>query len=116
MTQERANRFNEFIKKELGKIIFDFLEVEPNVLVTVTRVITSNSLFLADAYISVYPTEKSKEIFFKINKSIYQIQQILNKKFKVRPVPKIRFIYDKNPEEASEIEKLLEKTKHEVQK
>jgi ribosome-binding factor A len=113
MSKERAQRFNELIKKELGKIIFNFLDVKPGVLVTVTQVLTNPNLFTSDIYMSVYPSSKAKEILDKLNHSIYQIQQLLNRKLEVRPVPKIIFKYDKNPEEAHEVEKLLEEIKNE---
>ena len=113
MSKERARRFNELIKKELGKIIFNFLDVKPGVLVTVTQVLTNPNLFTSDIYISVYPSSEAKKILDKLNRSIYQIQQLLNRKLEVRPVPKIIFKHDKNPEEASQIEKLLEEIKHE---
>lgn len=107
MSELRAKRFNELIKIELGKIIFDFLEVKPGVLVTVTRVVTAPDLFSAVVFISVWPDNKTGEIFGKLSRSVYQIQQLLNKKLKIRPVPKIIFKHDKNPGEASEVEKLL---------
>lgn len=107
MTELRAKRFNELIKQELGKIIFDFLDVKPGVLVTVTRIITAPDLFSVVVFISVYPDKEKNAIFNKLNRSIYQIQQLLNKKLKIRPVPKIIFKRDPNPGEASEVEKLL---------
>lgn len=113
MSKERAQRFNELIKKELGKIIFNFLDLKPGVLVTVTQVLTNPDLFTSNIYISVYPSSEAKKILDKLNHSIYQIQQSLNRKLEVRPVPKIIFKHDKNPEEASQIEKLLEEIKHE---
>ena len=114
MSQERAERFNKLIKKELGKIIFNFLDVKPGVLVTITQVLTNPNLFTSDIYISVYPSNETKQILDKINRSIYQIQQLLNKKLAVRPVPKIIFKRDKNPEQAAEIEKLIEEIKGDV--
>lgn len=113
MSQERAQRFNKLIKKELGKIIFNFLDTKPGVLVTITQVLTNSNLFTSDVYISVYPSSEDEEILDKLNRSIYQIQQLLNRKLEVRPVPKIIFKHDKNPEEAYEVEKLLEEIKHE---
>lgn len=107
MTELRVKRFNELIKIELGKIIFDFLEVKPGVLATVTRVVTAPDFFSAVVFISVWPDNKAAEIFGKLSHSVYQIQQLLNKKLKIRPVPKIIFKRDKNPEKASEVEKLL---------
>lgn len=115
MTEARAARFNELIKKELGKIIFNFLDVNPGILVTITRVITNPNLFSSDAYVSIYPSSEADKILKKLSNSIYKIQQILNKELKVRPVPKIRFIHDKNPEEAAQIENLLEEIKYEKQ-
>lgn len=113
MSKERAQRFNELIKKELGEIIFNFLDLKSGVLVTVTQVLTNPNLFTSNIYISVYPSSEAKKILDKLNRSIYQIQQLLNRKLEVRPVPKIIFKHDKNPEEASQIEKLLEEIKHE---
>lgn len=107
MTELRAKKFDELIKHELGKIIFDFLDVKPDILITVTRVSTATDLFSAIVFISIWPDNKAKELFGKLIRSIYKIQQILNKKLKVRPMPKIIFRYDKNPEEASKVEKLL---------
>ena len=112
MSEKRALKFNELLRQELAKIINNFLDIKPGVLVTVTRVITVPNLFNANIYISVYPAGESQEIFKNLNKYIYQIQQLLNKKLKVRPVPKINFVYDKNPEEAAEIEELLEEVKN----
>lgn len=113
MGKERAERFNELIKKELGEIILNFLDTKPGILVTITRIFTNANLFASKVYISVYPPDSAEETLEKLNFSIYKIQQLLNKRLNIRPVPKIFFQYDKNPEEASEIEKLIEKIKNE---
>ena len=111
MSELRAKKFNELIKIELGKIIFNFLDTKPGILVTITRVITATDLFSAVVFISIWPDNKAKELFSKLNRSIYQIQQLLNKKLKIRPVPKIIFNYDRNPEEASKVESILKEIK-----
>ncbi len=107
MAQERALKFDELIKKEVGKIIFHLLDTRPGVLVTVTRVMTNSNLFTAEVFVSIYPSEKAPEVLKKLERLIYEVQQLLNRKLKVRPVPKIIFKYDKNPEEASKIENIL---------
>lgn len=107
MTELRVKKFNELIKQEVGKIIFNFLDVKPGILVTITRVNIAADLFSAIVFVSIYPINESKKIFDKMNRSIFEIQQILNKKLKVRPVPKIIFKYDNNPEEAAEVEEIL---------
>lgn len=111
MTELRVKKFNELIKEELGKILFDFLDLKPGILVTITRVTTNPNLFSAAVYFSVYPSSEAEIILEKINRSIYQIQQLLNKTLRVRPVPKIIFKFDKNPEEAADVEKLIEEIK-----
>ena len=111
MTEERAKRFDDLLKQEVGKIIFNLLETRPGILVTVTRVETTPNLFESAVFVSVYPSMAAEEILEKLSRSVWEIQQELNRKLKIRPVPKIRFAYDKNPEEAAEIEKLLEEVK-----
>lgn len=107
MTELRVKKFNELIKQELGKIVFNVLDTEPGILITITRVITRANLFTAEVFISIYPSKKAPEILKNLNRLIYEIQQLLNKKLRVRPVPKIMFKYDKNPEEASKIENII---------
>ncbi|MDO8743071.1 MAG: 30S ribosome-binding factor RbfA [Candidatus Azambacteria bacterium] len=114
MSQERAEKFNGLLKKELGRVVFDFLDIKPGVLVTITRVITAANLFSANVFISIYPPSEAKAVLNKLRRSIYQIQQLLNKKLKVRPVPKIIFKFDENPEEADNIEKILEEIKGDI--
>lgn len=107
MTELRVKKFNGLIKQELGKIVFNVLDTKPGVLVTVTRVVTNANFFTAEVFISIYPSEKAPDVLKNLNRLIYEIQQLLNKKLRVRPVPKIMFKYDKNPEEASKIESIL---------
>ena len=114
MSQERAEKFNELLKKELGKIVFEFLDVKPGVLVTITHVSTHANLFSAIVFVSIYPLSEADAIMEKLNRPIYHIQQLLNKKLRVRPVPKIIFKRDKNPEEAGEVEKLLNEIKKDI--
>jgi len=113
MGQERAEKINELLKKELGKIVFEFLDVKPGVLVTITRVLTHANLFSVNVFISVYPPGETDVIMDKLKRAIYQTQQLLNKKLRIRPVPKIIFKRDKNPEEAGEVEKILAQIKNE---
>lgn len=111
-SERRQQRYSELIKEELGKILFNFLDVGSDTLVTVTRAEISDDLFHATVWVSIYPADKAKDIMNRIQKSIYEIQQIFNRKMRVRPVPKLRFEIDRNPEQAGHIEELLEKTKN----
>ena len=79
------------------------------VLVTLTRVETSSNLIQAKVYISVMPQEMAREILEILRKSVYDFQQKLNERLRMRPIPKIIFVEEKQTAEAGRIEELLEK-------
>jgi len=109
----RVEKVNSLIKKELGKIILKEIDLPPEILLTITRVEASSNLFQAKVFVSVMPEEKTEEIFKILNQNIFSLQQKLNKKLKMRPVPKISFVKEKRTVEAGRVEELLRKIKKE---
>jgi len=107
----RIQRINQLIKKELSQIILREIEFPQDVLVTITRVEISANLIEGNIWISVLPEEKLKRILEILNKNIYFLQQKLNKRLKMRPIPRIRFLEEKKTAEAGKIEELLEELK-----
>ena len=105
---KRNLRVNQLIKKELSQIILREVSFAKGVLVTVTRVDTSSNLIQSKIYISVMPEDQDSQVFNILNKCIYDIQHLLNKRLNMRPIPKIKFIQEKKTTEAARIEKLLE--------
>ena len=110
---KRIERVNQLIKKELSQIILKEIEFARDVLVTVTRVETLPNLLESNVWVSVFPEEKFEIIFEILNKNIYFLQQKLNQKLKMRPVPKINFFQEKKTAQAGKIEEILEKLKKE---
>lgn len=108
---ERIQRVNQLVKKELGQIILREFDFPKNVLVTITRVETSSNLIHTRIYVSVLPEEQASQVLQILNGRIYEIQQLLNKRLRMRPIPKIQFIEEKITREAGRIEELLEKIK-----
>lgn len=106
---ERIKKLNDLLRDEVGKILLAELEKEEGVLVTVTGADVSHTLEHATIKISAYPSSQAKLVFEKINKKIYNIQQMLNKRLDMRPVPKIRFEIDTTEEKASQIEETFKK-------
>lgn len=114
---ERIQRVNQLIRKELSQILFREVDFPNNSLVTITRVENSRNLKQANIYISVIPESKTSNVLQILEKLIYYLQQRLNKRLKMRPLPRIRFIEEKKTKEAGKVEELLEKIrkqKHEV--
>jgi ribosome-binding factor A len=103
----RIERVNQLIKKELSEIFLKEADFGKGILVTITRVEASSNLIQAKVYISVFPKTKAQKILKNLSMRIYDIQQMLNKRLKMRPIPKIKFIEEKKTAEAARIEQLL---------
>ncbi len=108
---ERIQRVNQLIKKEISQIILREFDFPKNILVTVTRVDASRNLIHAKIYISVMPENETQQISEVLNQKIYDVQQRLNKRLKMRPIPKINFVVEKETAQAGKIEELLEEIK-----
>jgi len=108
---KRIPRVNELIKKELGQIILKEIDCPKDVLVTITRVETLSNLKESKVFISVFPENKVKEIINFLNGKIYFLQQKINKRLKMRPLPRLIFLLEKKATEAAEIEEILEELK-----
>jgi len=111
MAKNRIPQVNKLIRRELSKIILKEVEFPKDTLVTITRVQTSSNLIQAKVYISVMPENQASRILQILNQQIFNLQQIINKRLRMRPIPKIKFVEEKETRKAEEIEKLLEEIK-----
>ena len=107
----RIPRVNELIKRELSKILIREIEFPRDILVTITRVEASSNLIQAKVYVSVMPENQTTKVLETLDQQIFDIQQLLNKRLKMRPIPKIKFVEEKEVRAAGKIEELLEKSK-----
>lgn len=108
-TSLRVEKIDELIKRELGQIILRELELPRDVLLTIINVETTSNLIESRVFVSVMPEEKEKEVLKMLARNIWELQQILNKKLRIRPVPKIIFLPEKQLKEAIKIEKIFQK-------
>ena len=111
--KEKILKINQLIKKELSQIILCEVEFPPNILVTLTRVETTTNLNEAKVYISSLPETKEEEVLKILNYQIWHLQQLLNKRLRIRPIPKIIFLEEKETVKAGKIETILNKLKKE---
>ena len=111
MDKNRIPQINELIKQELGNVVFKEIEFPKDTLVTVTRVQTSSNLIQAKVYVSVMPESQTPKVLQTLNDQIFELQQTINKRLEMRPIPKIKFVEEKETRKAEEIEKLLEEIK-----
>jgi len=110
-TEQRIKRINELLKRQIGRIILEEIDFPNNVLVTVSRVETSQDVTHCKVSISVFPETEIKSVLIILQKLIYHIQQLVNKSLRMRPVPQIRFVEEKEIPKIQRIETLLEKVR-----
>lgn len=107
----RIEKVNSLIQEELGKILLKEVDFPNNILATITRVDTIVNLSDARIYISVIPKKEIDKVFKILNRRIYDIQQSLNRRLNMRPIPKVEFRKEEKTQQAARIEELLEKLK-----
>lgn len=108
---KRIEQVNQLIKKEISRIFLRQVVFPEKTLVTVTRVETTNNLKQSKIYISAIPENKAKSAIQILNKQIYRLQQELNHRLNLRPVPRIYFTEEKETAMAGRVEEILEKLK-----
>lgn len=112
-SSQRIQKVNELLKRELGKIILKELEFPRDTLITITNVESSPDLREAKIWISVIPGNQISLALQVLKKNIYDLQKKLDKRLKMRPVPRIEFLKESKSEEAQKIEEILDKIREE---
>lgn len=110
--ERRRERLKELFKEELSKILDRELEFPDEGLVTITRVVISPDKHYAAVLISILGAEAEK-VMEILRKNVYNVQQLLNRRVRMRPVPKISFALDEGEAEREKVEKSLAKLKAE---
>ncbi|MFA5069773.1 MAG: 30S ribosome-binding factor RbfA [Patescibacteria group bacterium] len=112
MSEKRLNQVNQLIQREIADIILKEIDFPPGCLVTVTRVKTSVDIAFARVCLSVLPVSFAGRVLKILEKNIYHLQQVLNKRLVMRTVPKIMFRLDLAEQEVERVNKLLDKIKN----
>ena len=110
---ERVQRVNQLIKRELSQLLLREANFPKNILVTITRVVTSPNLIESRVFISAVPEKNIKKVLAILNRRVYDFQQKINRRLRMRPVPRIKFLGDDETAEAGRIEEILEELKKE---
>lgn len=90
----RREKLNVLLREEVAAIVDREIEFGKGVLVTVTRADVSPDARYATVYFSLLGSDAGDALAI-LERSVYDIQQILNKRLRMRPVPRIRFAEDK---------------------
>lgn len=112
----RILKVNELLKAEIGQVLVRKGDIPEGVLVTITRVEATPNLQEARVYISVMPETRTKDALGVLKRDIYDIQQDLNHRLKMRPVPRIKWMGETQMAKAHRIEEIFEQIKEKEQK
>lgn len=103
----RVVRVNELIKQDINDIILKELSLKEGVFITIAKVDTSPDLRYSRIFVSIFPERETGYALKTLQKEIFNVQGILNKKLSLKPLPKIKFELDTTEVQADKIEKLL---------
>ncbi|MCL1938474.1 MAG: 30S ribosome-binding factor RbfA [Candidatus Azobacteroides sp.] len=109
MNDMRLQRIARLIQKDLSEIFLLQTKQMPGVMVSVTNVRMSPDLGLSKAYLSIFPSEKEKEIMEHIlsNKKSIRYELGLRIGKQVRRVPELAFFLDDSIDYLENIDNLL---------
>jgi ribosome-binding factor A len=109
MPSKRVEQINENIHHELGTVFTREIEFPADCLATISRINVSDDLRWAQVWISVLPINKRAKVLHLLKKRQGLIQKLLNKRLKMKPIPKLQFFTDFTEEKAQVIEEAIDK-------
>ena len=109
MDNNRLQKVNRLIQKELGELLLIEAKKMQGILISVTNVRVSADLSVAHAYLSVFPTEKSKELVSNINDNVKTVRYDLGKRLRnqLRIIPELTFHVDDSLDYIDNLDNLL---------
>jgi ribosome-binding factor A len=106
----RQNKVSKQVQKDIAEILqLHTPSLVPGKMLTVTSVRISPDLSVARVYVSVFPSEKSKEAIEILNENLNPFRNELGRKlrFQLKKVPEIHFFLDDSLDYLENIENLL---------
>jgi len=116
MNNTRLQKIERQIQKDLGEIFLSETRQLPGVLVSVTKVHMSPDLSTSKAFLSIFPSAKSKEIMENINRQKKAIRYELGLRIgkQIRRIPELAFFLDDSIDYLENIDNLLNQDKEKV--
>ena len=109
----KLEKINELIRQELSGILLREEEFGEGVLATILSAETTEDQKETTVTISVWPDTARDSVMKKLNAHIWPLQQLLNKRLKIHPVPKVRFEMNTDEATSQQVDELIQKIKQE---
>ncbi len=111
MDNNRLDKVNRLLEKELAEILRQETAKTHDLMVSVSAVRTAPDLSFAKVFVSVFPSNKGKEIVDNLNTHVAGIRGVLGNKVRhqLRIIPELRFDIDDSLDYLERIDELLKK-------
>jgi len=109
METTRQQKIARMLQKELGEIFLLYARKIQGTLITVTSVRVSPDLAVVHVHLSIFPSEKAKEILLQVNADAKAIRFDLGKRvrYQLRIVPELFYHIDDSLDYIDNIDHLL---------
>lgn len=111
MDNNRIDKINRLLEKELAEIIRLETAKTHGLLVSVSAVRTAPDLSFAKVFVSVFPSDQGKSVVENLNKQVSGIRGALGNqvRYQLRVIPELRFDLDDSLDYLERIDELLKK-------
>lgn len=111
METTRQQKIARLIQKELGDIFLLQTKATHGILVSVSAVRISPDMSVCRAYLSVFPSNRAKEIVDNINANVKSIRYDIGTRMRhqLRIIPEFKFFVDDSLDYIDHIDELLKK-------
>jgi ribosome-binding factor A len=109
MKANRQNKIARLLQKELSEIFLLQTKSMKGLLISVSLVRVSPDMSYARIYLSVFPSDKSKEIVENINNNVKSVRYELGTRIRLqlRIIPDLKFFVDDSLDYIQKIDSLL---------
>jgi len=109
MEGTRLNKIERLLQKELGDLFQKQTQGKPGTLISVSAVRVSPDLSIAKVYLSIFPSEKGKELLENIEYNSRTIRYDLGQRVRMqlRKIPELSFFLDDSLDYIDNIDNLL---------
>jgi len=105
----RTDKLNKEFQHLIAEFVTRELDLPIDFLVTITHVAIDGGLSEARIWLSVLPFEKSEIAIGELIKNKQNLVNYLNKNLSIRRIPRLLFLIDETEQEATELEKIINK-------
>jgi ribosome-binding factor A len=104
--ERRREKIENLLREELGKILDRNFDFPAGTMVTVTHITTSSDGHYGNVYISILGQDPKGALAI-LKKNIYHIQKAVNRRLRIRPVPKLVFKLDREELNREKVERSI---------